>query len=377
MRVLQSRLWLVVLWGALAGCELIYGAPDKVLAGDLGCTDVSSARSCGRCGHDCTLLPGAAAVSCVAGECVIDRCVVGRAHCTPSFDDGCETDITTGAHCGSCDVACTQTAPLCATQQNSATAQCVSSCAGATPTLCGTACVDTSGDIYNCGACNHACPAGAGGLASCTNSTCGLHCQTGYVLVNGSCVTAPPSLDLGTAVDLGMHAADLGAHPPDLSMRVDLAQPVTPSGAVCTGSGTCGSGEVCAIIAGGQGVCTRPCSSNATCADLGNYDVPSLCMTNASPAGCSIACNPTVASTNCVGGFVCAIAANDATAECAPPSSGAIRILNQSCNASFTCEPGLECSDVGMCVQVCRTASVGDCPGGAPCTGSAPIGECN
>jgi hypothetical protein len=68
-----------------------------------GCEkDVSSdASNCGACNLRCSTL-GTAAVDCQKGACV-DTCSPGRADCSNSRNDGCETDLTTDStNCGAC-----------------------------------------------------------------------------------------------------------------------------------------------------------------------------------------------------------------------------------------------------------------------------------
>lgn len=84
---------------------------------NLVCVDITQdIHNCGRCGHDCTKLPGVVAsdVSCVGGVCNFDHaCAPGKEHCGSTEDTGCDTDITTASHCGACDVSCIEPTPLC------------------------------------------------------------------------------------------------------------------------------------------------------------------------------------------------------------------------------------------------------------------------
>src|SRR5262249_35065250 len=123
------------------------------------CTDTSTdPKNCGACGHDCTALThvgSADGITCAAGRCVVPStsCATGFAHCSANADDGCETDVGTAAHCGSCTKACSADAPFCAGSQ------CVTSCPVSTPTLCGSSCANLDNDPQNCGACGHDCTA--------------------------------------------------------------------------------------------------------------------------------------------------------------------------------------------------------------------------
>jgi hypothetical protein len=127
-------------------------------------------------------------ITCASGKCVIPptSCASGYAHCSANADDGCETDIGTAAHCGTCDKACSTDAPLCAG------GQCVKSCPTDTPTLCGSACVNLDTDPAHCGDCTKACPRPAsGGNATCSNKTCGFACLANWHSCPGTTDCAP------------------------------------------------------------------------------------------------------------------------------------------------------------------------------------------
>ncbi|HKQ67782.1 MAG TPA: hypothetical protein VJT73_00510 [Polyangiaceae bacterium] len=145
------------------------------------CTDTSSdPQNCGSCSHDCTALAhvsSADGVTCAAGKCVVPptSCATGFAHCTANGDDGCETDIASAEHCGSCTKACPATAPLCAG------GECLTSCPAATPTQCGNSCVNLDNDAKHCGDCTKACPQPAsGGNATCDKKSCGFSCNANW-----------------------------------------------------------------------------------------------------------------------------------------------------------------------------------------------------
>jgi Regulator of Chromosome Condensation (RCC1) repeat protein len=156
------------------------------------CTDTSSdPRNCGACNHDCTALMHIGTVdgvTCAAGRCVVPptSCASGYAHCTANADDGCETDVGTAAHCGSCAKQCSTNVPFCAA------GQCVTSCPAATPTPCGSACVNLDTDPAHCGDCTKACPQPAtGGNATCSNKTCGFSCLANWHSCPGTTECAP------------------------------------------------------------------------------------------------------------------------------------------------------------------------------------------
>ncbi len=94
------------------------------------CVDLGvDPKNCGSCGHDCTTFPGVdpAAVTCTAGTCSLGgACMPGRAHCSTNPNNGCETDVTTAAHCGSCTTACAEPTPICAKDPTSGAYACAS-----------------------------------------------------------------------------------------------------------------------------------------------------------------------------------------------------------------------------------------------------------
>jgi hypothetical protein len=197
-----SRLFLVV--GLLSGCTLLVGDPDPkdlVLNYDLSvphhdlakgsCGDVTSdVHNCGSCGHDCTHISGAdpLKVSCTNGVCdLTNACVAGRGDCMNGADDGCETDLTTSAHCGSCTNACSTSLPLCM-QDTSGQYACTPSCTSSAPTICGSSCVNTYSDPNHCNSCTTVCPGDTHGTPICQSGICSISCYSGYHLCTGACV---------------------------------------------------------------------------------------------------------------------------------------------------------------------------------------------
>jgi hypothetical protein len=163
--------------------------PGGELSCPAGCV-LDDAKNCGRCGHDCTSLPnvsGAVACDTVDGVCSFPpgSCKPGTADCNGNPDDGCETDVTTGAHCGSCTTSCAG-GGLCSASVGMYT--CVSSCSP-TQQACGTSCVETMSDPNNCGQCGHACTTAiAHAQESCVGGVCVIGCSNGYALCNDACV---------------------------------------------------------------------------------------------------------------------------------------------------------------------------------------------
>ncbi len=191
------RAWLVALF-CTAGCTLIVGSPDpRDHSGNGGfdlsngaCADVQTdPHNCGACGHDCSRLAGVDpfAVRCTIGVCDLrNACLPGRADCSGGYADGCETDLDTADHCGSCTAECGGDLPLCA-RNTDGSFICAATCSSSTPTECGTSCVDTQDDPRHCGSCANACPAGANQIAVCQNGLCSSSCSTGFHSCNGVC----------------------------------------------------------------------------------------------------------------------------------------------------------------------------------------------
>ncbi len=132
---------------------------------DAGCADPDTdVRNCGRCGNDCTLLPGVdpARVTCERGVCnVRGACLTGRLNCSGNQSTGCESSVTTSFRCGSCSSGCGEPRPVCAPSTDAPTGYaCTSDCVAPLNARCGGVCVNTDTDRANCGGCRRACAAG-------------------------------------------------------------------------------------------------------------------------------------------------------------------------------------------------------------------------
>jgi len=161
------------------------------------CVDLmTAAPHCGSCDRDCAALAGvdAARVRCAAGVCVVTgACAAGRGDCDGVAANGCEADLTAPATCGACATRCAEPRPLCAA------GTCTSGCSGASPTRCGTSCVDTPSSVAHCGACNAACLAPAGATAACAAGRCGFTCNAGTHLCSGACASNAAVMSCGAA----------------------------------------------------------------------------------------------------------------------------------------------------------------------------------
>ncbi len=133
--------------------------------------------NCGACGTVCAPYHGAA--RCAFGRCVVDGCDPGYDDCDEDGRNGCETDTTSSAHCGSCERQCISAAPLCQT------AECVATCIPGFA-QCGTDCV-FGGDPDHCNACGVPCPERDHAYRTCSAGSCGFTCSAGY----GDCNDRP------------------------------------------------------------------------------------------------------------------------------------------------------------------------------------------
>jgi hypothetical protein len=136
--------------------------------------------NCGACGNACPATANAVG-SCVNGACNGVVCKPGFADCDNDPTNGCETDLTMPAHCGSC-------ANVCPVHAN-ASAVCTSGACGMT---CNPSFGDcdgnpangceqsVAGDLNNCGGCGKVC-ALQNASPVCTNGQCSMvACNTGF-----------------------------------------------------------------------------------------------------------------------------------------------------------------------------------------------------
>ncbi|MAQ17631.1 MAG: hypothetical protein CMN30_22895 [Sandaracinus sp.] len=166
-----------------------------------GC-EVNAATSllhCGACGNACPADPANAAPVCTAGACGL-VCDAGYRDCNGDIADGCEVRLDSPTSCGSCGTVCGVTRPLCAARPDGSYA-CVADCdagqTSCTNALGDTTCVDLTSDIGNCGGCGTTCAGALNATPTCSASTCGTSCETGFRDCDGdgtSCEATVPSL---------------------------------------------------------------------------------------------------------------------------------------------------------------------------------------
>lgn len=208
------------------------------------CTDLTTRRDCGACGHRCPPREICVAGTCQS-ECTPTTCAAQGKNCGTSPDGcggtldcgGCDAPQTCGGggvanvcggdvQCGGCDAAqcqtcvdgqcvaacdgsegcCDGTCTLLFTTSNCGACGrvCTTTVANATPACingactyfcnppdfidCGGVCVDWRNDPDNCGVCGNACKS-INGTAACTNGTCQLACDPGFMNCDGNPAT--------------------------------------------------------------------------------------------------------------------------------------------------------------------------------------------
>ncbi len=340
---------------AVAGCGLADGGVD---GGPLTCSvalckpfhadcngtpldgceiDTRDLYNCGTCGHDCTNLPQVAGnVGCTNGVCTFDStsCAPTFGICSSNPDDGCDTEFSLAAHCGSCATVCSGGFPDCSkTTSTSQPFACTSGCAPGL-SLCGASCVDEQTDPSHCGGCNTQCPAVTGGTSTCSaGGVCGFTCNandhrcgTGS---SASCAANNDPNNCGVGAACGTCAAPANATP------------------TCTGGTTCGY----------------------TCLP-GAHACNNACVLNSDPNNCGSSCG-----TNCPGptqgSGVASCDGNVCTIDCAEGLTlcGGFACVNTQTDEGNCGSCGNTCGAGQMCVSgqcLCNAAS---CPGGC-CDGT-------
>ena len=287
-----------------------------------GCeTDIATnPQHCGSCGEDCSALAHVSGtVSCSATTCVVpaSSCQAGFAHCSSNALDGCETDLSNAAHCGTCGTTCSGATPVCSPNGAGGYA-CSSGCPSSAPERCGMTCTDTSDDVNNCRTCGDACIAPTHGTPSCSASTCSYACNAGF-----------HECGSGAAATCSDNAS------PSSCGTSCTACPSGPAGSTPTCSGTsCGYACNAGSHQCGSGASTT-CDANTSVNSCG-----SSCTT--CPAG-PAASNPTCDGTNC--GFACVAGFHECQSQVlgGAPSCDSNTSL-QSCGASCPSVSNQGCS---------------------------------
>jgi hypothetical protein len=319
------------------------------------CVDAANdPRNCGGCDVACPTV-ASGSVACHGGRCVL-TCPDGRGDCNGAIADGCESDLHSVQHCGSCDVGCASsgTGQAVCTPDTSGRYACGAACGAATPTLCNGTCADLRADPQHCGACDLACASGqvcAAGVCACPSNEslcgsppacvdtasnashcggCGQACPSGFVCAGGAC-RCPPDL-----ARCGSSAAciDLQTDPNHCG-TCDTACP----------SGACVAGH-CAPCAAG----TTMCPGDARCVDLSADTFHCGTCDIACPAGlvCRLGhcgCPPG----QVLLGRVC-MACGGPGQPCCPAGAAATPCASGTCNTTTNVCPPAPC-DGGPCMM--------------------------
>jgi hypothetical protein len=109
---------------ALGTCSSGYANCNNV-ASD-GCeVQLGVQGNCSKCGETCSSSHGTNSCDATLKKCVISKCDANYDSCDADPANGCETDLRTASHCGSCDKVC---------DPNGATPDCVGVTSGSTTT---------------------------------------------------------------------------------------------------------------------------------------------------------------------------------------------------------------------------------------------------
>jgi hypothetical protein len=200
------------------------------------------------CADGCST-PNAIPACSAQGMCVIASCRPGFADCDGNVSNGCETDLSNPATCGSCTTVCGGT-QVCAP----------SACAATCPiglTNCNGSCADLTSSGLHCGGCGGTCPPGDSfGSRTCQGGKCGIACDPGFTNCAGAC--------LDTDRDPGACGS------------CTACAPINNKILTCS-SGLCGSqcpfgwtdcGNFCAVLSADPsncGACGSPCAADDTC----------------------------------------------------------------------------------------------------------------
>ncbi|MDX9719879.1 MAG: hypothetical protein RBU37_03965 [Myxococcota bacterium] len=121
------------------------------------CIDImQDVNNCGDCNKKCSTFRGTS--SCNAGVCTMD-CNEGYGDCDLDPDNGCEANLNTSLdHCGGCNQFCSNYNAVAQCNAGECRLTCngnAGDCDEDTSTGCE---ADFTGDLFNCGGCNQACP---------------------------------------------------------------------------------------------------------------------------------------------------------------------------------------------------------------------------
>jgi hypothetical protein len=303
------------------------------------CTDLNtSADNCGMCGRACSS-SNVATRHCAVGQCKPD-CNTGRGDCNlPGTNDGCETDITTPAHCGGCNTACA----------DNNTGHATSSACNFDGGTCTYACSSPFADCDTSGANSNGCetniqngdPVHCGG---CMNSACDTVNSLSPNCASGACVYGGCATNQGDCTNSGDPRNLLGCETPTTSVaHCGNCTACDPSNA---------STRTCALDAGTH--CVYGCNSPFADCDKTPPDNTQGCTTNTS--------NDILNCTNC--GLACDTAnSNGASCNGSKCSYTSCKSARVNCDSSGVDTNGCECPTATVSAQ----GTVNGCCGGTGC----------
>ena len=263
-----------------------------------GCeTDITTAAHCGSC-TPCTLGTNVSAVACNAGACAVSSCATGYDNCNGTYADGCEVNLQTdAANCGACEHQC------------GAHEVCSGGACTCAPnyTLCGSTCVSVHTDVNNCNGCNNVCPAGA----SCGDTYYGTMC---YCPDYWSACGGNTCINLTADVhNCGQCGWDCGAHGGNACCNygygnaycMNVSSDNNNCGScfhACTGGSTC-QGGTC-TCSGGKSLCSGTCvdltSDNSNCGTCGYVCTGGATCNGGVCGSCTPAATDTVSCTGAI-----------------------------------------------------------------------------
>ncbi len=258
---------------------------------------------------------------CAGGRCAIGACNAGYADCNQGGGDGCETDLSQTAHCGSCNAVCQGSAPYCAPSGASFT--CSTNCPAQAPTLCGAQCVDLATSESHCGDCNTSCPVVANGRETCVARVCQLSCDAGFHQCGNSCASNVDPATCGGAC--------------------------TPCTAPANATATCSA----------SGVCGWACNP-------GFHACGASCVSNNDVATCGASCAPCPsanATASCTAGL-CGFTCGAGFADCDTSAANACEVnVDTDANNCGVC--GHSCAGDPCVAGACQVPDAGPGDSGA------------
>lgn len=157
--------------------------PPKTVECAHACVDLNvNPLHCGECERPCANEHGT--TTCAGGRC-LPTCAAGWGDCDGEARNGCETDLTTNEHCGTC----TRT---CLAEQSCNDGVCERPC-GPQQIDCGNMCFNRLTNHDHCGTCPNRC----GDSQRCVNAAClscygeGVYCVAGRTICCGAMVCGP------------------------------------------------------------------------------------------------------------------------------------------------------------------------------------------